>query len=162
MRRVVFSAASCVTWCPACCVSCGVVCDVSAFTEQTERLFSSTTPSQNASIAAKQFQKIINNTSNRTIPTGHRKTCKPGLSPTIRNLTNQRDALRQSNPSDPSIPTLNAQITNETRREANEAWRKELSAASHKSDIKRYWRLMKKTVGKKCESTTQPAHRIWF
>ena len=118
------------------------------FTDETERLFSSIDPSPNASIAAKQFQDIVNKTSNRTIPTGYRKSYQPGLSPGIRDLTNQRDTLRRTNPADPTIASLNTQITNETRREARESWLSEISAADHKTNLKKFWLLIKKISGK--------------
>ena len=65
----------------------------------------------------------------------------------IRNLTNQRDALRQSSPTDLEIATLNAQIANETRRDTNESWITLVSAANHKSSLNNFSRLIKKQSG---------------
>ena len=134
--------------------------DWTSFTEESERLFSSTTPSTNPSIAAKQFQKIVNRVSKRTIPTGYRKSYVPGLTPEIRNLTNQRDNLRQSNPTDPAIGTLNAQIKTATDKEANQTWVTQLSTANHKFNLKKFWRLIKKLNGK--NSNLPPNQPIKF
>ena len=130
------------------------------FTRETEELFAAAVPTSNAAKDSKVFQKIINKISNKTIPTGYRPNHKPGLTPQIRSLTEQRDSIRREDPTDPTITALNQQITDQTRREATETWRAKVTTATPKSNLKKFWDLIRSLSGKK--SHTPPNQPINF
>ena len=105
--------------------------------------------SPDASTDAMVFQKIINAISKETIPAGYYRNFTPGLSPQIRHLTMQRDAIRAVDPTDPQVGQLNRDITALTREEATRAWRKKLDESTHKTNLNKFWNLIRSLSGKR-------------
>ena len=130
--------------------------DWDAFQAKTERLFSTARDPTSTTEGVKTFNRIINKTSNKTIPTGHRKNCRPGLSPELRRLISDRDRLRQQDHNDPTLPDLNRQITQRTQDEALKTWTEHVTSCNHTTNPSKFFRLLRSLSGK---STNPPPNQ---
>ena len=130
--------------------------DWDAFRAETERLFSTAGDPLSTTAGARTFTNIINRTSNKTIPTGYQKNIRSVLSPEIRQLTADRDRLRQLDHNDPSLPDLNRVIAQRSRDEALKTWTDHVTSCSHTTNTKKFWRLLRSLSGK---STNPPPNQ---
>jgi hypothetical protein len=95
------------------------------------------------------------------IPSGFRKNFIPNLPPDAIPLVNRRDVLRQQNPNNPEILTLNNNIQEAICVSSRQKWAEKLESSTFRDNPSKFWSLLKSLSGKKArprvnQPTNQP------
>ena len=123
--------------------------DWTSFTASTERAFESVPPPTSASRGEKTLREILLKADNAHIPRGKVRNYQPGLTPEIRSLIQERDELRQADPTDPRLPGLNHTINTNINTNKQKAWRDTMNSCSISQNSRKYWKVFNNLSGKR-------------
>ena len=122
--------------------------DWEAWQGETESRFSELDIGDSAAKNAIVFNRILNNASKKHIPQGFRKDFISGLTSEVKRLTDIRDNIRLTDPTDPRIPDLNLQIKNSILETSRKSWLEHICSCNHTTDNKKFWTIIRKICGK--------------
>ena len=122
--------------------------DWPSFTATTEQSFSSLPPPTSVSQGEKTMRGILLQASEAHIPRGSVPNYQPGLTAETRSLIQERDAIRQENPTDPRLPSLNHTIQKNIDTNIQQNWRETMSSCSTSQNPRKYWRTFNNLSGK--------------
>jgi hypothetical protein len=95
----------------------------------------------------KQFRSILIDTAKHNIPSGRHIHHAPGFTPTIKQLLNERDALRSSNAPATIIAAKTETINNLITSNRTEKWQSFISNLDPRKGTKKLWRAIKSLNG---------------
>jgi hypothetical protein len=117
--------------------------DWAAFECETESLFAETDLPRDAHSGEKTFRKVLLTASLHCIPMGRRKINRPHLPDEILADMDERDRLREADPSDPQIPIVSRSIDRAIATHKRELWHREMGEFSHAYQSQKLWKLLK-------------------
>ena len=120
-----------------------------SFTNETENLFSNLPFPSSASINEHTFRQILLTASKHSVPAGFRKNHIPNFPPNVSPLIQERDTLRQTDPTNPRIVLLNNQISQLFSQHSKKKWQDTLSSSDPKTNPSKFWSLLKTLSGKR-------------
>ena len=104
--------------------------DWSSFTTSTEEAFLSQPTPTSVSKGEKVFRRILLKAAEAHIPRGKVHNYQPGLTPATRSLIQERDVLRQTDPTNPQLPTLNHTIQSNIKTNIQQTWKETMASCS--------------------------------
>jgi hypothetical protein len=135
--------------------------DWDKFTQEIEDTMAQTTPTSNTYIANKIITNAILSADKHHIPKGKLQTTNLLLPQPIRDNIHKRDQLRQQNPKDENIKTINNEITRQISQHKSDLWKTKLEEHwDHKQNTHILWKTINSLSNKK--PPQQPNRTITF
>ena len=119
------------------------------FTSETKASFARIPLPSSCSAGEKEWRRVIQKASARSIPAGFYWQHVQGLDREASSLVNERNELRRLNPNDPSIQELNQRIAATIAKTSREKWMTAVKEADKGSNPHRFWSLLKSLSGKR-------------
>ena len=130
------------------------------YREEAEQLVSRLDPPSTCGSGEKLFRKAVLTASKHHVPAGYRKDYVPNKSPEVIQLQNRYDALRSTNPQDPNLEDLEAEIKRTCAAASRSKWREYIESLNRRSNPRSYWNKLRSLSGAK--SSTPPNQFIKF
>ena len=123
--------------------------DIPKFRQITEAAFSAEAPPCSAAVGVATFQRILNDASKWSIPAGRRRCYVPGVSRDVISLREERDNLRDTDPSNPEIERLTVEINSLVWNEKRVRWRKHVEDSDRRTNPSKHWNMLRGLSGKR-------------
>ncbi|KAM7356297.1 uncharacterized protein ACRADG_002101 [Cochliomyia hominivorax] len=113
--------------------------DWRGFREFTDRRFGELPVPSNVRIAERKFREIINAAVARFVPSGRISVVRPHFPAEAARLADERDDIRNTNPSDPRIAQLNSEISRLVNVDKRNKWLDHLSKCNLNTGVNKLW-----------------------
>ena len=123
--------------------------DWPSFTSTTELAFQQLPAPTSCSQGKKVFRDTLLQGSKSHIPRGKIPNFKPGLTPEILTLMQERDTLREQNPAHPHLTHLTHTIETDINSNIQRTWRETMSSCSISRNSRKYWKIFNSLSGKR-------------
>ena len=123
--------------------------DWPSYKTSTEHSFSTLPLPTSVSQGERIFRKILLKAAEAHIPRGKVHNYQPGLTPETRLLIQERDLLRQANPTDPRLHQLNHNISTNINTNIQQAWKDTMNSCSTSQNSRKYWKIFNNLSGKR-------------
>ena len=123
--------------------------DWNAFTSELESLVDDLDPPSSCMKGEKLLREAVLTAAKHHIPSGYRQVFIPAFPPQAARLSDERDRLRSSNPLDPEVARLNAEISGLVVEERRARYKEFIEKSSPSQNPGAHFAFMRKLTGKR-------------